>query len=86
MPEISTFWYLRAGGRRSYCPRMNIQTRGRNLRRLVVSESVTLRCGRHPHEDTISVFTRSLVEARPFRWGRVLLTYRPTGPGARAEV
>ncbi|MDF2746695.1 MAG: hypothetical protein K0S98_980 [Propionibacteriaceae bacterium] len=56
------------------------------MRKLGVSENMTLGRGCRPSEGAISVFTRSLVEARPFRSGVVLLTYRPTDRGARTEV
>ena len=56
------------------------------MRKLVVSENMTLGRGCRHFEGTISVFTRSLVEARPFRPGAVLPTYWPTDPGARTEV
>ena len=59
---------------------------GENVRKLGVSENMTLGRGCRPSEGTISVFTRSLVEARPFRSGVVLLTYRPTDRGSRTEV
>jgi hypothetical protein len=56
------------------------------VRKLGVSENMTLGRGCRHFEGTISVFTRSLVEARSFRSGVVLLTYRPTDRGARTEV
>jgi hypothetical protein len=65
---------------------MMIQTRGQSVYELVVSENTTLGRGCRPPESTISVFTRSLVEARPFRSGVELLTYRPTDRGARTEA
>jgi hypothetical protein len=59
---------------------------GLSVRRLVVSENMTLGRGGRSFEGTISVFTRSLVEARPFRSGAVLPAYWPTDRGARTEV
>jgi len=60
---------------------MDMQTRGQNVRKLVVSENITLGRGRRPFDSTVSVATLSFAEARPFRPGVVLLTYQPTDPG-----